>query len=40
VLNVAFAKAAAGKATPEEALDEADKACRRIFGKWKEKGLV
>ena len=40
VLNVAFAKAASGSATPEEALDEADKACRRIFGKWKENGLV
>jgi len=40
VLNVMFAKVAAGKATPEAALDEADAACRRIFGKWKEKGLV
>ena len=40
VLNVMFAKVAAGKATPEEALDEADKACRRIWGKWKEKRLI
>jgi multiple sugar transport system substrate-binding protein len=40
VLNVMFAKAAAGKATPEEAIKEADAACKRIFGKWKEKGLV
>jgi multiple sugar transport system substrate-binding protein len=40
VLNVMFAKAAAGRATPEEALKEADAACKRIFGKWKEKGLV
>ena len=40
VLNVMFAKAASGAATPEAALDEADVACRRIFGKWKEKGLV
>ncbi|MCI0371114.1 MAG: extracellular solute-binding protein [candidate division NC10 bacterium] len=40
VLNVMFAKAAAGRATPEEALQEADAASRRIFGKWREKGLV
>lgn len=40
VLNVMFAKAASGSATPEEALREADAACKRIFGKWKEKGLV
>src|SRR5204862_20062 len=40
VLNTMFAKAASGAATPEEALQEADTACRRIFGKWKEKGLV
>jgi multiple sugar transport system substrate-binding protein len=35
-----FAKAASGSVTPEEALREADAACKRIFGKWKEKGLV
>jgi multiple sugar transport system substrate-binding protein len=35
-----FAKVAAGQVTPEAALDEADAACKRIFGKWKEKGLV
>ena len=40
VLNVMFAKAASGAATPEEALREAEAACKRIFGKWKEKGLV
>jgi multiple sugar transport system substrate-binding protein len=40
VLNVMFAKAASGAATPEEALKEADAQCRRIFGKWKEKGMV
>ena len=40
VLNVMFAKAASGKASPEEALREADTACKRIFGKWKEKGLI
>ncbi len=40
VLNVMFAKAATGAATPEEALNEADAACKRIFGKWKDRGLV
>ncbi len=40
VLNVMFAKAASGAASPEEALREADAASKRIFGKWKEKGLV
>jgi len=40
VVNVMFAKAASGSATPEEALSEADAACKRIFGKWKERGLV
>jgi multiple sugar transport system substrate-binding protein len=40
VLNVMFAKVASGSASPEEALREADAACKRIFGKWKEKGLV
>src|SRR5262245_57956424 len=40
VLNVMFAKAASGAATPEDALKEADAACKRIFGRWKEKGLV
>lgn len=40
VVNVMFAKAASGSATPEEALSEADAACKRIFAKWKERGLV
>ena len=40
VLNVMFAKAAAGRATPEEALKEAEAAAKRIFAKWKEKGLI
>jgi multiple sugar transport system substrate-binding protein len=40
VLNTMFGKVAAGQATPEAALDEAEAACKRIFGKWKEKGLV
>jgi multiple sugar transport system substrate-binding protein len=40
VLNVMFAKAASGAATPEAALSEADAQCKRIYAKWKEKGLV
>jgi multiple sugar transport system substrate-binding protein len=40
VLNAMFAKAAAGAVSPEEALKEADAACKRIFAKWKEKGLI
>ena len=40
VLNVMFAKVASGALTPQEALDEADAACKRIFVKWKEKGLI
>jgi multiple sugar transport system substrate-binding protein len=40
VLNVMFAKAASGAASPEDALKEADAACKRIFAKWKEKGLI
>ena len=40
VLNVMFAMAASGAASPEDALKEADAQCRRIFAKWKEKGMV
>jgi multiple sugar transport system substrate-binding protein len=40
VLNVMFAKAASGALSPEEALREADAACRRIFAKWKDRGLI
>ena len=40
VLNVMFAKAASGAVSPEEALREADATCKRIFAKWKEKGLM
>jgi multiple sugar transport system substrate-binding protein len=40
VLNVMFAKAASGALTPQEALDEADAACKGIFAKWKEKGFI
>jgi multiple sugar transport system substrate-binding protein len=40
VLNVMFAKAASGALSPEEALKEADAACKRIFAKWRERGLI
>ncbi len=40
VLNVMFGKAASGSASPEEALKEAVAASKRIFAKWKDKGLV
>ena len=40
VINTMFAKAASGGETPEDALRAADTACKRIFAKWREKGLV
>src|SRR5918996_101479 len=40
VINTMFAKAASGTSKPEDALKEAEAACKRIFDKWKEKGLV
>ena len=40
VLNTMFAKAATGAMSPEDAVKEADKKCRAIFAKWREKKLV
>lgn len=40
VINTMFAKAASGAASPEEAMKEAEEACKRIFTKWRERGLV
>lgn len=40
VLNTMFAKAASGTTTPENAVQQADAACKRIFAKWREKGMV
>jgi multiple sugar transport system substrate-binding protein len=40
VINTMFAKAASGAAKPEEAVKEAEEACKRIFAKWRERGLV
>jgi multiple sugar transport system substrate-binding protein len=35
-----FAQAATGRLTPEDTLDQADRAVRRIFQKWHERGKV
>jgi multiple sugar transport system substrate-binding protein len=40
VISTMFAQAAAGKLTPEEALNQADHEVRRIFKKWQDKGKV
>jgi multiple sugar transport system substrate-binding protein len=40
ILNLMFAKAASGALSPEDALKEADVACRQIFDKWKERKLI
>lgn len=40
VIPVMFAKAATGNMTPEAALDEANEQCKRIWAKWKEKGMI
>ncbi|MHB8453627.1 MAG: ABC transporter substrate-binding protein [Acidiferrobacterales bacterium] len=40
VLNTMFAKAATGDETPQNAIKAADAACKRIFAKWREKGMV
>jgi len=40
VLNVMFAKASTGALSPEDAIKEAEAECRRIYAKWKERGLL
>nr|WP_318035501.1 extracellular solute-binding protein [Cupriavidus laharis] len=40
VLNTMFARAATGDAKPEDAIRDAEAACKRIFAKWRAKGLV
>ncbi len=40
VINTMFAKAASGAETPQDAIKEAEAACKRIFAKWRKKGLV
>ncbi len=40
VISTMFAQAAAGKLTPKDALNQADKEVRRIFKKWKDRGKI
>jgi len=40
VLNTMFAKAAVGAETPEAALAQAEKACQKIWDKWKERKMI
>jgi multiple sugar transport system substrate-binding protein len=40
VLNTMFGKAASGALSPEEAIKEAEAKCKRIWSKWKERGLI
>ncbi len=40
VINTMFAKAATGDETPENAIKQAEVTCKRVFDKWRGKGLV
>jgi multiple sugar transport system substrate-binding protein len=40
LLNTMFAQAATGALSPEDAVKEADRRCRRIWDKWKERRLI
>ena len=40
VLNTMFAKAATGALTPEAAIAEAEAACKQIWQKWTDRGLI
>ncbi len=40
VLNTMFAKAATGTLSPEAAISEAEAACKQIWQKWQERGLI
>ena len=40
IISTMFARAATGEITPEEALDQADKAIRPIFDKWRQAGKI
>jgi multiple sugar transport system substrate-binding protein len=40
IIEQMFAKTATGKASPEEAIKEAEAKCKGIFAAWREKGLV
>ncbi len=40
VISTMFGQAAAGRLSPEEALNQADKEVKRIFKKWRERGKI
>ncbi|MDX1816057.1 MAG: carbohydrate ABC transporter substrate-binding protein, partial [Thermodesulfobacteriota bacterium] len=40
VVNTMFAKAAVGAESPEAALAQAEKTCKRIWEKWKERKMI
>ena len=40
IINTMFAKAATGAETPENALDQAEKAMKSIWEKWKDRGMI
>jgi multiple sugar transport system substrate-binding protein len=40
VISTMFAQAASGKMTPQAALDQGYQACRDIFNKWRDRGLM
>ncbi|HEY7301033.1 MAG TPA: extracellular solute-binding protein [Xanthobacteraceae bacterium] len=40
VINTMFGKAATGAATPEAALSDAEAAMKRIWSKWKDRGMI
>jgi len=40
VLNTMFAKAATGTLSPQDAISEAEAACKQIWRKWEDRGLI
>lgn len=40
VLNTMFAKAATGTLSPQDAISEAEAACKQIWKKWEQRGLI
>ncbi len=40
VLNTMFAQASTGEKSPEDAIKEAERKCKRIWAKWQERKLI
>jgi multiple sugar transport system substrate-binding protein len=40
IIPTMFSEAATGEAKPEDAIKDADAACKKIFDKWREKGII